>query len=100
MWREATEDPLPRMPPGDPETQIQGFELKLVELLCGAASAGPARRAADTTWALALVAGAIAGVAYWRAERITQKELHALVALGTVILTLANYYVGPTALYP
>jgi PAS domain S-box-containing protein len=49
---------------------------------------------------LALVAGAIAGVAYWRAERITQKELHALVALGTVILTLANYYVGPTALYP
>jgi len=23
-----------------------------------------------------------------------------LVALGTVILTLANYYVGPTALYP
>jgi PAS domain S-box-containing protein len=49
---------------------------------------------------LALVAGAIAGVAYWRAERITQKELHVLVALGTVILTLANYYVGPTALYP
>ncbi len=49
---------------------------------------------------LALVAGAIAGVAYWRAEQITQKELHVLVALGTVILTLANYYVGPTALYP
>lgn len=52
MWREATENPLPRMPPGDPETQIQGFELKLVDLLCGAATADTARRVADQTWDL------------------------------------------------
>ena len=40
MWKDATRDPLPRMPAGDPETQLQGFELKLVELLCAQATAG------------------------------------------------------------
>lgn len=52
MWREATEDPLPRMPPGDPEEQVQGFELRLVELLCGQATPETARRVADQTWDL------------------------------------------------
>ena len=52
MWREATEDPLPRMPAGDPEAQFESFELKLVELLCGAATAETARRVADQTWDL------------------------------------------------
>ena len=49
---------------------------------------------------LALTALAIAAVLYWRADRVTDLELHVAVALGTVILTLANYFVGPTALYP
>jgi hypothetical protein len=40
------------MPPGDPETQIQGFELKLVELLCSRATADTARKVAGQTWDL------------------------------------------------
>jgi hypothetical protein len=52
MWRETTEDPLPRMPAGDPEAQIQGFELKLVDLLCEGATPETARRVADKTWDL------------------------------------------------
>jgi hypothetical protein len=34
MWRETTDEPLPRMPPGRPAEQIEGFELMLVDLLC------------------------------------------------------------------
>jgi hypothetical protein len=52
MWREATEDPLPRMPPGDPAIQVQSFELKLVELLCNEATPSTARKVADQTWDL------------------------------------------------
>jgi hypothetical protein len=52
MWKDATEDPLPRMPAGDPEAQIQGFELKLVELLCGQARPDTARKVAGQTWDL------------------------------------------------
>lgn len=52
MWKEATREPLPRMPPGDTETQMQGFELKLVELLCGQATAESAPHVADQTWDL------------------------------------------------
>ena len=33
MWREATGDPLPKLPPGDPADQIQSFELKIVDRL-------------------------------------------------------------------
>jgi hypothetical protein len=50
MWREATEEPLPRMPAGDPEAQIEGFELKLVDLLCEQATPETARQVADQTW--------------------------------------------------
>ena len=52
MWREASEEPLPRMPPGDPGAQIEGFELKLVDLLCHAATPETARRVAEQTWDL------------------------------------------------
>ena len=52
MWREATDDPLPRMPPGDPELQIQDFELKLVGVLCKGARPETARQVADQTWDL------------------------------------------------
>ena len=52
MWREATEDPLPRMPPGDPESQVEAFELRLVDLLCSQATPETARRVAEQTWDL------------------------------------------------
>lgn len=52
MWREHTEEPLPKMPPGDPEEQIGGFELKLVEMMFGQATPQTARRVADQTWDL------------------------------------------------
>lgn len=52
LWRDSTDEPLPRMPPGDPLEQIEGFELKLVELLFGQATPDTARRVADQTWDL------------------------------------------------
>jgi hypothetical protein len=52
MWREATDEPLPRMPPGDPERQIEAFELRLVDLLCSQATPETAHTAADRTWDL------------------------------------------------
>jgi hypothetical protein len=52
MWREATEEPLPRMPPGDPEAQLRSFELRLVDLLCSQATPDSAREVADQTWDL------------------------------------------------
>jgi len=52
MWREVTEDPLPRMAPGDPAAQVEQFELALVELLFAQATAQTARKVADRTWDL------------------------------------------------
>ena len=52
MWRSATDEPLPKMPPGDPGEQIQAFELRLVDLLCSQATAETARSVADQTWDL------------------------------------------------
>ncbi len=52
MWRDATSEPLPRMAPGDPERQLDEFELKLVDLLCSQATPDNARDVADRTWDL------------------------------------------------
>jgi hypothetical protein len=52
MWREATKDPLPRMPAGDPEQQLEAFELKLVEKVCEQATPETAKEVADRTWDL------------------------------------------------
>ena len=52
MWREATDDPLPRMPAGDPEQQLEAFELKVVEVVCAQATPETAREVADRTWDL------------------------------------------------
>ena len=52
MWRESTDEPLPKMPPGDPQTQLQEFELKLVDLLCAKATPDTASEVADQTWDL------------------------------------------------
>jgi hypothetical protein len=52
MWKQATNEPLPKMPPGDPVEQIQAFELQLVDLLCSQATPDTARSVADQTWDL------------------------------------------------
>jgi hypothetical protein len=52
MWKENTDDPLPRMPPGDPAEQVEAFELQVVDLICSQATPETARRAAETTWDL------------------------------------------------
>jgi len=52
MWREATAEPLPRMPPGNPTEQLEAFELRLVDMLCAQATAQTARDVADKTWDL------------------------------------------------
>ncbi len=52
MWREATGEPLPKMPPGDPADQLQAFELQLVGRLCDDATPETAREVADRTWDL------------------------------------------------
>jgi len=52
MWREATGDPLPKLPPGDPADQIQSFELKIVDRLWEGATPENAREVADRTWDL------------------------------------------------
>jgi hypothetical protein len=52
LWREASNDPLPRLAPGDPADQIRELELLVVELLCGEATRDNAREVADKTWDL------------------------------------------------
>jgi hypothetical protein len=52
MWREATREPLPKLPPGDPVAQLQNFELQLVDRLWESATAENAREIADRTWDL------------------------------------------------
>lgn len=52
LWREASDDPLPRLPAGKPAEQIQQLELLVVDLLCREASAETARDVADKTWDL------------------------------------------------
>jgi hypothetical protein len=51
-WRETTDEPLPKMPAGDPAEQLLGFELRLVDLLCSKATPETARQVADRTWDL------------------------------------------------
>jgi hypothetical protein len=50
LWRDSTDEPLPRLPPGDPADQIQQLELLVVEMLCREATPQSAREVADKTW--------------------------------------------------
>lgn len=52
MWKEATGEALPRLAPGDPEAQIESFELQLVNRLWETATPENARDVADRTWDL------------------------------------------------
>lgn len=52
MWKEATGEPLPKMPPGDPADQVEAFEIRLVDTLCERATPQSAAEVADRTWDL------------------------------------------------
>jgi hypothetical protein len=52
LWKEATDEPLPKLPPGDPLKQIEEFELRLVDVLCRDATPENAPEVADKTWDL------------------------------------------------
>ena len=52
MWRESLDEPLPKLQPGDPETQVQEFEIRLVDALCAQAEPESAKRIAEKTWDL------------------------------------------------
>jgi len=52
MWRELTEEPLPKLPPGDPIQQIEGFEIQVLDLLFTDATPETARQVAEKTWDL------------------------------------------------
>ena len=52
LWKEAVREPLPKMEPGDPEQQVQAFELELVQRLCAGATPDTAGEVADRTWDL------------------------------------------------
>ena len=51
-------------------------------------------------YVLATLAIAIAGLVYVQAERVSEWQLHLVLAAGTTILSLANYYTGTSTLYP
>ena len=50
MWREAVDEPLPKLSPGDPEAQVHEFEMKLVDALATRPRPRPRRRIAEQTW--------------------------------------------------
>ena len=62
----------------------------------------PHAREVDETAVLLLVIGATAvgAVLYLTAERLREWHLHVVVAVGTVMVSLANLAVGMTLLYP
>ncbi len=49
---------------------------------------------------LALSAYVIATLVWLYADRLREWHIHAVVAAGTAIVSLANYYAGPSTLYP
>ena len=49
---------------------------------------------------LAVLAYAISAVVYLGAERVHGWQIHVVLLAGTAIISLANYYAGPTTLYP
>ena len=50
MWRESLDEPLPKLKPGDPEVQVQEFEMKLVDALGAQATPETAKGIAEKTW--------------------------------------------------
>jgi PAS domain S-box-containing protein len=51
-------------------------------------------------YVLAGVAIAVAALIYVQADRVSEWQLHLVLAAGTTILSFANYYTGTSTLYP
>jgi PAS domain S-box-containing protein len=51
-------------------------------------------------WGLAALAVALAAIVHRQADRLSEWHLHLMLAIGTLILTFANYWVGTTVFYP
>jgi hypothetical protein len=51
-WRDLVDEPLPKLPPGEPVGQVEAFELLLVERVCRDATAATSREVAERTWDL------------------------------------------------
>jgi PAS domain S-box-containing protein len=51
-------------------------------------------------YVLAGIALAVAALIYAGAERVSEWQLHLVLAAGTTILSFANYYTGTSTLYP
>jgi PAS domain S-box-containing protein len=51
-------------------------------------------------YVLAVIAIAVAALVYVQAERVSEWQLHLILAAGTTILSFANYYTGTSTLYP
>jgi PAS domain S-box-containing protein len=49
---------------------------------------------------LAAIAYVIGAVVWLTADRFQEWQIHAVLGAGTVIVSLANYYAGPSTLYP
>jgi PAS domain-containing protein len=49
---------------------------------------------------LAMIAYVIAGLVWFGAELVREWQIHVVLAAGTAIISLANYYAGPSTLYP
>jgi PAS domain S-box-containing protein len=49
---------------------------------------------------LACTAYAVAAAVWAVADRLVDWHIHAVLAVGTLIVSLANYYAGPSTLYP
>ena len=49
---------------------------------------------------LAAIAYLVAAIVWLVADRLSDWHIHAVVASGTAIISLANYYAGPGTLYP
>jgi PAS domain S-box-containing protein len=49
---------------------------------------------------LAAIAYVIAAIVWLTADRLRDWQIHAVLASGTAIISLANYYAGPGTLYP
>ncbi|MCX6390339.1 MAG: hypothetical protein NT122_06895 [Solirubrobacterales bacterium] len=50
VWRDHIREPLPKIPPGSPDEQIQFFEMTLVDRLAASATPSNANDVAERTW--------------------------------------------------
>jgi PAS domain S-box-containing protein len=51
-------------------------------------------------YVLAAIAVAVAALIYAQADRVSEWQLHLVLAAGSTILSFANYYTGTSTLYP